>query len=96
MGQFVARLDSMAFSSPPRPYKFKERLTSQKMSSKNSILPFISIWLHYKTELSARNKAETGIRYEWYAMQRWGANYWDDAYPELGYYLTIIGNKVWR
>ena len=34
--------------------------------------------LHYKTELSARNKAETGIRYEWYAMQRWGANYWED------------------
>ena len=32
----------------------------------------------YKNELSARNKAETGIRYEWYALQRWGANYWDD------------------
>ena len=31
----------------------------------------------YKNELSARNKAETGIRYEWYALQRWGANYWD-------------------
>ena len=34
--------------------------------------------LHYKKELSARNKAETGIRYEWYAMQRWGANYWEE------------------
>lgn len=34
--------------------------------------------LNYKKELSARNKAETGIRYEWYAMQRWGSNYWDD------------------
>ena len=32
--------------------------------------------LQYKQQLSARNKAETGIRYEWYAMQRWGANYW--------------------
>jgi hypothetical protein len=32
----------------------------------------------YKTELSNRNKAETGIRYEWYALQRWGANYSDD------------------
>lgn len=31
--------------------------------------------LSFKTELSARNKAETGIRYEWYALQRWGANY---------------------
>ena len=34
--------------------------------------------LAYKSDLSARNKAETGIRYEWYAMQRWGANYSDD------------------
>ena len=34
--------------------------------------------LQYKSQLSARNKAETGIRYEWYAMQRWGANYSDD------------------
>jgi len=34
--------------------------------------------LSYKTQLSNRNKAETGIRYEWYALQRWGANYSDD------------------
>ena len=34
--------------------------------------------LQYKTELSDRNQAETGIRYEWYALQRWGANYSDD------------------
>ena len=45
--------------------------------------------LQYKRELSARNKAETGIRYEWYAMQRWGANYWDEfnkpkiVYPDI-------------
>lgn len=40
-----------------------------------------AVYIHmlgYKKELSARNKAETGIRYEWYAMQRWGANYWED------------------
>ena len=35
----------------------------------------------YKDKLAARNKAETGIRYEWYALQRWGANYWDN-FPE--------------
>ena len=29
-------------------------------------------------QLSARNKAETCIRYEWYALQRWDANYSDD------------------
>jgi hypothetical protein len=34
--------------------------------------------LKYKDILSDRNAAETGIRYEWYALQRWGANYWDD------------------
>ena len=33
--------------------------------------------LQFKEPLSKRNQAETGIRYEWYAMQRWGANYWD-------------------
>jgi len=26
--------------------------------------------------LSKRNAAETGIRYEWYALQRWGSEYW--------------------
>jgi adenine-specific DNA-methyltransferase len=30
----------------------------------------------FKSELSRRNKAETGIRYEWYALQRYGANFW--------------------
>ena len=34
--------------------------------------------LQHKEPLSKRNKSETGIRYEWYAMQRWGANYWED------------------
>jgi len=32
----------------------------------------------YKNMLSTRNTAETGIRYEWYALQRWGSNYRDD------------------
>jgi len=42
--------------------------------------------LQYKQQLSARNKAETGIRYEWYAMQRWGANYSDDFFkPKIVY-----------
>lgn len=40
----------------------------------------------YKKELSNRNKAETGIRYEWYALQRWGANYSDDfSRPKIVY-----------
>jgi hypothetical protein len=34
--------------------------------------------LKFKKELSNRNKDETGIRYEWYALQRWGADYWQE------------------
>ena len=34
--------------------------------------------LQYKDKLSVRNKSETGIRYEWYAMQRFGASYYKD------------------
>jgi len=32
----------------------------------------------YKNALENRNKSETGIRYEWYALQRWGADYWSE------------------
>ena len=32
----------------------------------------------YKKELSARNKEETGIRYEWYALQRCAASYFEN------------------
>ena len=34
--------------------------------------------LSYKPILEKRNKAETGIRYEWYALQRCAATYMDD------------------
>ena len=48
---------------------------------------FPAVYKHlcvYKEVLSKRNQSETGIRYEWYALQRWGANYWDDfAKPKI-------------
>ncbi len=31
--------------------------------------------LSHKAELSGRNRAETGVRYEWYALQRFGSEY---------------------
>lgn len=40
-----------------------------------------AVYVHmskYKKQLASRNKVETGIRYEWYALQRWGTNYWSD------------------
>ena len=50
--------------------------------------------LKYKKELSARNKAETGIRYEWYALQRWGANYWEDFYKQKIAWNRIANEKL--
>ena len=68
------------------PWHFPLHLDSsiQGVSEKSEIafkLQYPSVYQHllqYKDKLSARNKAETGIRYEWYALQRWGANYWED------------------
>ena len=42
--------------------------------------------LSHKEKLSARNKAETGFRYEWYALQRWAADYYKEfAKPKIVY-----------
>lgn len=50
--------------------------------------------LKYKKQLSNRNKAETGIRYEWYALQRWGANYWEDFSKQKIAWNRIAKEKV--
>jgi len=34
--------------------------------------------LNFKTNLSSRNEEETGIRYEWYALQHCAATYWKE------------------
>ncbi|MDM8173661.1 hypothetical protein QT327_04675 [Olivibacter sp. 47] len=46
--------------------------------------------LKFKSELSNRNKSETGVRYEWYALQRWGANYWEDFFRQKIVYPDIM------
>ncbi len=38
--------------------------------------------LEYKEQLSKRNKAETGIRYEWYALQRCASTYYSEFNKE--------------
>ena len=64
------------------PYQFDESITgaSEKAEKafKEQYPAVYNHMLEYKEPLSKRNKAETGIRYEWYAMQRWGAKYWED------------------
>ena len=64
------------------PYQFDESITgaSEKAEKafKEQYPAVYNHMLEYEEPLSKRNKAETGIRYEWYAMQRWGAKYWED------------------
>lgn len=43
----------------------------------------------FKNELSSRNQAETGIRYEWYALQRCANTYFDDFEKEKIVYSEI-------
>ena len=45
--------------------------------------------LKYKEKLSERNKAETGIRYEWYAMQRCANTYYKEFAKEKIIYNDI-------
>lgn len=45
--------------------------------------------LAYKGKLENRNKEETGIRYEWYALQRFGSNYWKEYFKEKIAYRQI-------
>lgn len=53
--------------------------------------PAIYSYLYgYKEKLSNRNKAETGIRYEWYALQRWGSKYSEDFSSQKLMYSEIV------
>ena len=79
------------------PYQFDESITgaSEKAEKafKEQYPAVYNHMLEYKEPLSKRNKAETGIRYEWYAMQRWGAKYWEDfSKPKIVW--KIIGNQM--
>ena len=59
------------------PLQDDESITgSSPKAEKQFALNYPAVYKHllsYKDQLSKRNKAETGIRYEWYALQRWGA-----------------------
>ena len=48
--------------------------------------------LLHKTALTARNKSETGIRYEWYALQRWAASYHDEFSKEKLFWMQMAGD----
>jgi len=52
--------------------------------------------LQFKDQLEKRNKAEVGIRYEWFALQRCANTYYDELfkdkiiYPNMTKYLPFI------
>ena len=80
------------------PYQFD---TSIQGASKRAEYAFIeqypAVYLHllqYKNQLLKRNKAETGIRYEWYALQRWGAKYREDFSKPKIVWNRIASEKV--
>ena len=85
------------------PYQFDESIqgASEKAEKafKEQYPSVYSHMLQYKEPLSKRNKAETGIRYEWYAMQRWGAKYWEEfykpkiIYPNMTKYMPFVYDK---
>ena len=66
------------------PYQFDESIKGASEKAEEAFKEqYSAVYNHmiqYKEPLSKRNKAETGIRYEWYAMQRWGAKYWEDFF----------------
>ncbi len=54
---------------------------------------FPAIYKHifqFKDALSKRNKAETGIRYEWYALQRCAATYYDEFEKEKVVWIELV------
>lgn len=54
---------------------------SSEEAERAFIKQYPAIYKHleqFKEKLSNRNKAETGVRYEWYALQRYGADFWEN------------------
>ncbi len=71
---------------------------ASEKAEKELIKRYPAIYKHllkFKSQLSARNKAETGIRYEWYVLQRCAASYWQEfeqpkiVYQEIATYQAF-------
>ena len=85
------------------PYQFDESVQGASLKAEEAFKEqYPAVYTHmsqYKEPLSKRNKTETGIRYEWYAMQRWGAKYWEDfnkpkiMYPNMTKFLPFYYDK---
>lgn len=82
----------------PLPFEIAEKLPPKEALQKaESRLKeeYPSLYRYLLTnynELAGRNKDETGIRYEWYALQRWGANYYREFDEEKLIYIHTAKN----
>jgi len=76
------------------PYQFDDSIQGASEKAEKAFAEqYPAVYQHmlqYKDQLSKRNKAETGIRYEWYALQRWGAKYWEDFFKPKVMYSEIV------
>jgi adenine-specific DNA-methyltransferase len=95
------------------PLHLNKNITGNSILAENAFqTQFTDIYNHlgeYKDKLSKRNKEETGIRYEWYALQRCANSYFEDfekdkiIYSEISqepsFYLDLnkmyIGNTAY-
>ncbi|MDC7995516.1 Eco57I restriction-modification methylase domain-containing protein [Altibacter sp. HG106] len=83
----------------PWHFPLQDDLSITKASQKAEVAfkndyPYLYNYLEgFKNELSDRNKSETGIRYEWYALQRYGSNYWNEFLNEKIVWIEI-SNKA--
>lgn len=57
---------------------------------KNQYPNLYNYFLGHKESLSKRNKEETGIRYEWYCLQRCAATYYDEFEKEKIIYQEMV------
>src|SRR5690606_597749 len=55
--------------------------------------------MNFYDDLNKRNQVEVNIRYEWYALQRFGSHYWKDfekpkiIYPNMTKYMPFVYDK---
>ena len=67
-------------------------VNASRVAERAFIKQYPAIYNHlrqFKGELENRNKTETGVRYEWYALQRYGANYWENFEKEKLVWIEI-------
>ena len=68
------------------PLHIEKKISGASVHAENMLKKeYLSLYEHlekYKNELSNRNKDETGIRYEWYALQRCAASYYSEFEKE--------------